>query len=448
MRAIRKNAVSFLAVLGLVVVGLSVGAYILAQQGARLPFVSESPVRMYALLDSVDGLTPGQGQTVQVAGVEIGKIAGTELVDGRARVELQIEPGYVEDGLIRTDARGLLRPRTPLQDLYLQVLPGSWSQPAAREDFEVPLQNTLTGVDLDEILAQLDVRTRDYLTLLISGTGTGLRGRGDDLADVFRRFGPTVRDLGRVSRAVAAERVALRRSISSLAALNERLAERPEDLSELVSASSATFGALASEDVRLRETLAELPGTLRQATRTLDAVTPLAGELGSATRALTPTLAALQDANARIQPLAREAAPIVRREIRPFVRAARPVVRDLAPAAADLATAVPELRRSAGVLNRLFNLLAFNPRGREAPGEQGREEGYLFWLAWTAHQGTNLINIDDANGPMRPIFLTGTCTTLASLVTAQPELEFGMALSPVLAGLCDDPDTTSRRRGR
>ncbi|MBA3748750.1 MAG: hypothetical protein H0W96_14840, partial [Solirubrobacterales bacterium] len=95
------------------------------------------------------------------------------------------------------------------------------------------------------------------------------------------------------------------------------------------------------------------------------------------------------------------------------------------------------------VLDDFTNMLAGNPRGREDPGVAGREEGYLFWLAWASHQGANLQSSDDANGPIRPIFLTGTCPTLASLVNDQPQLEFALGLSPLLATVCKNPSTTS-----
>src|SRR3712207_1622538 len=92
------------------------------------------------------------------------------------------------------------------------------------------------------------------------------------------------------------------------------------------------------------------------------------------------------------------------------------------------------------VFNRFLNMVSHNPNGREGPSggrDAGtREEGFLYWLAWTSHNGLNLQNIDDANGPMRPLFLTGTCATLTSLVANEPELEFLMGLSPVLATAC------------
>ncbi|MCW3012858.1 MAG: hypothetical protein JWO90_3262 [Solirubrobacterales bacterium] len=443
MLTLRKNVRYIVALLGLAAIGLAVMSYILKEQGARLPFVSASPVRITAVLDNAQAVTPGQGQTVQVAGVQVGKIATVELEDGRARLGLDIEPKHIESGIIKTDATALLRPRTPLKDMYLQVLPGRRDGEAIEEGFELPLRNTMTDVDLDEILSALDGRTRDYLTLLLNGTGKGLRGRGGDLAEVFKRFEPTVGDLATVNRAVAGERAALRRLVSSLAGLNGELAKRPEELSGLVTAANATFGAFASEDENLKATVSELPATLKRATQTLRDVKPLADELGPVTRALTPALQALERANARVRPAARELTPIVRDQIRPFTRAARPLVQDLAPAARDLAALAPEAQRSVKVLNRFFNMFAFNQGGREAPGKAGRDEGYLFWLAWATHQGANLINTDDANGPMRGIFLAGTCTTLRTLVTNEPQLEFAMGLSPALAALCGDPATTS-----
>ena len=430
------------AIIGLAVIALGVGLYISRQQRLRLPLLDPKPMRIDVVLDNAQAVVPGQGQAAQVAGVKIGLVGSVRLEEGRAIVRLDIEPEF--DDLIRTDARALLRPRTGLKDMFVEISPGSRQAPLAKDGFTIPVSRTATDVDLDEILSVLDERTRDYVRLLVNGTGRGLRRRGADLAEVFERFGPTFRDLERVNRAVASERVALRRSITSLAQLNGRLARRPQDLTRLVDASAATFEAFASEEDRLGETISELPPTLRQATRTFRAVRPFADELGPTTRRLIPAFRDLDRANDAVRPFAREAAPIIRDDIRPFVRASRPVVADLGRAAADLADrGFPELTRSTRVLNTLFNMAGFNPEGREPASKPDREEGYLFHTAWGAHNGVNVQNRDDANGPIRPVFLTGTCSTLQSLVENEPELEFAMNLSPVLAALCDNPDTAS-----
>ena len=439
-RVIRKNLAPFAAILVLVALAAVVGTYVLNEQRLRFPLAEPKPFRINVELDNAQAVTPGQGQTAQVAGVRIGDIASVKLRDGRAIVGLDIEPKYRD--LIRRDARAQLRPRTGLKDMYVQIFPGKDGDPVD-EGFTIPITASLTDVDLDEILSELDARTRDYVTLLANGGGEGLRGRGTDLARVLERFGPTVRDLGRVNHAVSEERIALRRLVTSLAQVNRTLARKPEELTQLVSTASATLRAFASEDANLRGAVGELAPTLTEATRTLNAVQPFARELGPTTRALLPAVKELETVNASVSPFAREATPIVRDEIRPFTRRAQPVVRDLAPAARGLARTAPELERNGVKLNEIVNLLGHNQNGREAPDQASREEGYLFWLAWTTHQTANLQSIDDGNGPIRPFFLTGTCKTLTSLVNDQPPLEFALGLSGLLNTVCKNPDTTS-----
>jgi phospholipid/cholesterol/gamma-HCH transport system substrate-binding protein len=439
-RVIRKNLGPFLAIIGLVLVAAYVGGRILNEQRLRFPFVEDKPMRINVELDTAQAVTPGQGQTVQVSGVQIGDIGEVSLKDGRALVGLDIKKEY--EDLIHPDAKAQLRPRTGLKDMYIQVFPGKEGEPV-KEGFTIPIANSLTDVDLDEILSELDARTRDYLTLLVNGAGQGLRGKGRTLAEVLRRYGPTVRDLGRVSHEVGKERVALRRLVTSLSQLNGELAKRPQDLSRLVSGASGTLRAFASEDDNLRDAVGELGPTLVSATSALNAVTPFANELGPATKALLPAVRELENVNEQVSPFAREATPIVREKIRPFVRAAVPVLKDLAPAARGLGRTFPELDRNAKVLNNFVNMLGHNPNGREAPDKAGRDEGYLWHLGWLAHQTTNLQSVDDANGPMRPIFLTGTCSTLTSLVNDLPQAEFALGLSPLLATVCKDPNTRS-----
>jgi len=439
-RVIRKNLGPLAAIIVLVAIAVVVGGYILNEQRLRFPLVEDKAMRINVELDTAQAVTPGQGQTAQVAGVKIGDIGEVELRDGHAIVGLDIEPQYKD--LIHRDARAALRPRTGLKDMYVQIFPGKEGRPVT-EGFTIPLQNSMTDVNLDEILSQLDARTRDYVTLLANGAGEGLRGRGNDVARVFKRFEPTLRDLSRVNRALASERVALRRLVTSLTQVNGALARKPDDLARVVDGASQTLRAVASEDGNLRAAVTELAPTLQQATTTLAAARPFARELGPTTRALLPAVRQLESVNAAVSPFAREATPIVRGKIRPFARKATPLARNLAPASRGLARAFPELDRNAKVLNDFVNMLGHNADGREAPDKAGRDEGYLFWLGWLSHQTANLQSIEDANGPMRPIFLTGACSTLTSLVNDLPAAEFALGLSPLLATVCKNPTTRS-----
>lgn len=441
-RAIREHLRDFAAILGLLLIAGAVSAVILSNQRFRFPIIQEKPVQMYAELQNARAVTPGQGQTVEVAGVKIGLISSVELRDGKALVGLDIEPRFAD--LIHVEGTSaLLRPRTGLKDMFLQIDPGDPDSPVADDGFTIPARSTLTDVDLEEFLARLDTDTREHLQLLIGGAARGLEGRSMDLSELFRRFGPTARDLRRVNAAVAAEREGLRDAINGLALLTSELAGKDEELAELVDTSAGVFEAFASEDAALSETVDRLPGALRATTSALGDVRTFADELGPAADALRPTFDALDRANRVVTPVARRLTPVIADEVRPFVRTARPLVSDLRTASRGLAASLPDLTGSFVRVNRLFNMLGFNADGREGADVAGRDEGYLFWLAWLSHQTANLQNVDDGNGPMRPVFLTGTCQTLTELVNQQPELEFLMGLSGLLTEQCSNPSTLS-----
>ncbi|MBA3328185.1 MAG: hypothetical protein H0T43_07780, partial [Solirubrobacterales bacterium] len=145
-----------------------------------------------------------------------------------------------------------------------------------------------------------------------------------------------------------------------------------------------------------------------------------------------------------------EAAPRIRRDIRPFVREARPLVRDLRPAARDLVGAEPGLTRSFTVLNRLFNMLANNPRGAEGPDVAGRDEGYLFSLGWLGHQSVNLFSNADAHGPQRTLTVGGTCAVLAgTLNTIKGDDDTALANTFLqgMSGVLTDPRVCGGKSG-
>jgi phospholipid/cholesterol/gamma-HCH transport system substrate-binding protein len=429
VNAIRKHLKEAIAVLGLVAVAAGVTLYLLDQQRMRFPW-EESPLVLKAEFSTAQAVTAGQGQTVRVSGVRVGDIGEVDLENGKAVVEMVIDPEY--EGMIRTDATALLRPKTGLKDMFIELEPGSDEAPAARENFTVPISNTSPDVNPDEVLAELDAETRDYLTLLIGDAGRGLDGRGLDLREVLRRFEPTHRDLALVNSEVAKRRKNLRRLIRSLNTLNAELASRDDDLAGLVDSSAAVMRSFASEEANVSAAVAELPAALRTTTDTMTKLERFGTLLGPTAEKLRPAARALAPANDALRPLAREAAPLLRNDIRPFVREARPVVRDLKPAASNLAKATPALTRSFQHLNRFLNLAAHNPNGREDPNNAARQEGYLFWVAWAQHMATQLFSSSDAHGVFRPVTIGAPCATIEQLVEEEPELEYLSMLTPIL----------------
>jgi len=417
--AVRKHLRDFVALLAMFAVGIGVGGYLLANQRLRFPILEESPFVVWVELENAQAVTPGQGQTVRVSGMEVGSIGAVELREGKARVRLDLEQRY--DDLVRRDATALLRPRTSLKDMFLALDPGSPDAPPVEENGLITAGNTSTDVNPDEILSVMDRDTRDYLKLLINGAGKGLEGRGGDLREVFRRLGPLHRDLSRLNRMVATRRENLARLIDNYGSTIQRLAREDRRLVQLVSASSEVFDKLAVQDDEISEAVQRLPSALAQTEATLRRVRELGEVAGPAFEQLRPAIRELDAANAELRPLAEEIEPVLRERIRPFVREARPYIRTVRPAAENLGEASPDLRESFYELNRFFNIAAFNPGGTEPlsgnlQADTAREEGLLFWLAWVAKNSNSLFATGDAQGPLRRFVPLASCSTYRGLV--------------------------------
>jgi phospholipid/cholesterol/gamma-HCH transport system substrate-binding protein len=414
-RAIKNHAIDFTAIVVLVILAIVVSGFILDHERLSLPFISQTTFPLNAEFSSAKAVTAGQGQTVDVSGVVIGSIAGVKVnPDGTADVQMNIDNQYKH--LIHQDATALLRPKTGLDDMYVELNPGTPSSPMAKPGFTIPVANTNPVVDPDEVLSALDADTREYLQLLVNGAGQGLQGKGgSELAQVLERFLPTHRDLARLNSVVAQRGDALKSLIHSLQVLNTQLATKRSQIVQLIDTSSKVFHAFANANQGVSRAVADLPGTLNQTTATLQKVRTFADLLAPATRNLLPAASAIPAANAATISLAKPITPVLRDQIRPFVIAARPLVRNLRPASLHLAKATPDLSRVFNVLNHLFNILGY------APG--GGQHGYLWWLAWGSHDARTLFSVQDANGDFRPLFLQASCATYAQLANNIPGSE-------------------------
>ncbi len=419
MIAIRKHMRDFVAVIVLLIVSLIVAVYILDKQRLSLPsgvpVLGVDYVGVEAELTSAQAVTPGQGQTVNIAGVEVGEISSVELENGKAVVGMQIER---EHATIYRDATILLRPKTGLKDMVAELTPGTPEAGELPEGERIPASQTLPDVNLDEILAELDADTRDYLKLLLGDASTALDGNGRELAQTIRRFEPTARYARKVNEQLALRRRNLKRVIHNFSLLTEELGNRDTQLAQFVQSSNAVFASLADQDANIRATLQELPSTLDVTQESLAKVDVMASVLGPTLEDLRPGARALGPALRATRPFLAKTTPILRDEIRPFTRAALPTVKELRPAMRDLAAATPDLTRSFRVVNALFNTLAFNPSG-------SGEEGYLFWLSWANHLGATVFATQDAHGPIRHgivVFGCNTATLLNTVAGTNPAL--------------------------
>jgi phospholipid/cholesterol/gamma-HCH transport system substrate-binding protein len=188
-REILKHTRDIIALGVIALLAVLIGGYILSNQRfylpAWVPIVGSDFVDYYAQFSTAQAVTPGQGQTVIVAGVTIGEIGGVTLKNGTALVEMKIREKYAR---IYKDATALLRPKTGLNDMVIELNPGSASSGEIARGGTLSVARTRPNVNPDEILAGLDADTRAYLQLLVNGGGEGLSGNSKELSATLKRF--------------------------------------------------------------------------------------------------------------------------------------------------------------------------------------------------------------------------------------------------------------------
>jgi phospholipid/cholesterol/gamma-HCH transport system substrate-binding protein len=428
--AIRMHLRDFVAVAVLIVLAIATVGYILEHQPAFT--FGRSYYQAKAVFADAAAVTAGQGQSVTIAGVEVGLIGGVQLERGQAVVTMDIFKKYAP---IYRNASVLLRPRTPLKDMYLALDPGTPSAGALPEGGTLGIASTQPDIDVDQILSSLDADTRTYLLLLLAGGAQAFNGKGATastpsaataatLAADFKRFAPLDRSALNFTKLLSQRSSKLRGAIHNLDLVASSLGGVDTQLASLVKASDTNFQAISSQDQQLSQGISLLPGALAQTSSTLNKVQKFAAVSGPALKQLEPFARDLGPALKALQPLAKQTTPVIEKQLEPFASdpGIRKLAQTLAPAAQSLAKAAPALSGSFSVLNKLVNTLAYQ--------KSGGEPSYLYWGAWLAHNLDSLTTLQDAEGPIIQGQFLASCPSLNLLeVALQPGTP---SLTPIL----------------
>jgi len=404
-RQARGRGKDTIAIAVLTVAAIAMTLWIFTQQKATLPswapIVGEEFVHLTAEFSDAQAVTPGQGQAVVIAGIQVGKITSVDLEEGHAVVGMDVEPEY--RGLIHPDATLLLRPKTNLNDMTVEIDPGRRGEPVD-DGHQFPLAQTEPSIQFEGFLATLDADTRQYLQLLLAGGAQGIGGerRGRQLSGAFRRLQPFAHYIADLNRAVAQRRRALARVIHDFGLLTTELGRRDAQLERFVTASSAALGDFANQQQAIQETLVEFPSTLSALRSALASSNRFSVAARPALTQLIPQAQALGPALEANKRLFNQTTTPIRDQIRPFTRQIRPVVTHTKQGAADLERSVAGFGNSLGAFNSFLNELAYDPGGSREP--------YLFYVPWLNHNINASYNLVDAGGPIARGVVMITCT--------------------------------------
>jgi phospholipid/cholesterol/gamma-HCH transport system substrate-binding protein len=277
-----------------------------------------------------------EGNEVRVGGQPIGSISKIELDDrANAVVTMNIEDDVapLHEGTTATIRATSL---SGIANRYVSLNPGPNSERRIEDGGRIGTDSTTSPVDLDVLFNTLDEKTRGGLRNLIRGTGTQYDARGADAGESIKYFAPFLGSTSRLTQELALDQRVLSRFLIDGADTVSAIAERRDDLTNLVSNLNTTMRAIGDENTSLQRALELLPDTLRKANTTFVNLRTTLDDLDK---------------------LVDESKPNTK-ELAPFFRALRPLVHDARPTIADL----NELIRTPGPNNDLIELTAKQPR--------------------------------------------------------------------------------------
>ena len=402
-RQARGHRTDTIAILVLALAGIVMMLGIFTQQKASLPswlpFVGEEFEHITAEFATAQAVTPGQGQSVDIAGIQIGKVTSVDLEDGHAVVGMDIVPEYMT--LIHPNASFLLRPKTGLNDMVIEVEPGSGKR-HIESGANFTLAQTEPNTNLESFLSTLDGDTRQYLQLLVAGGAQGIGGRGSQLSNALRRFQPFVHYTAKLNKAVAQRHVELARVIHDFGSLTTELGRHDAEIKRFVTASDAALGNFANQQQSLQESLQEFPATLRAANAGLASSNRFSKVAFPALTGLIPQAQALKPAFRATEHLFSQTTVPIRDQIRPFTRQIRPVLTHANEASGPFNKTVKNFGNSLGGFNSFLNELAYKPKGSR--------QSFLFYLPWFNHDSNAAFNLQDGGGPILRGLAELSCT--------------------------------------
>jgi phospholipid/cholesterol/gamma-HCH transport system substrate-binding protein len=369
---------------------LAVGIVVLvAVVVAVILFTGDSGYRVTAEFINAGQLV--KGNEVKAGGVTVGSVKEIDVTpDGRAEVVLGIDDPDYEP--LRQGTRAIIKQASlsGIANRYVDLHLGPADGEEIDDGGRIGPEHTETAVELDQVFALFDKRTRKGLQNFLKGQSEALAGNARELREGIHYLNPALSTGSRLFEELTRDEKLLEDFLVDSASLVNALAERRGELTGVVSNLNATFGALGRQQDALAESIERLPPFMRRA---------------------NTTFVNLRAALNEVDPLVDAAKPAVVR-LGPFLDEARLFTADAEPTVRDLSRTIER----AGRTNDLIELIeSFPPLARVAVD-------------------TRRINGADRRGAFPE--------TDEALRRATPTIAFGRPYTPDFVGWMDDFSTT------
>jgi phospholipid/cholesterol/gamma-HCH transport system substrate-binding protein len=257
------------------------------------------------------------GNQVEIAGTPVGTVDDINITpNGQAVITMSIDDANAP---LRQGTKATIRQASlsGIANRYvdLEMPPGDSSNTAKIDDGgQIGIENTTTAVDLDQVFNLFDPPTRVAVQDFFKNSAKQFKGKEQQQRLAYKYLNPALSTSSRLFNELNRDNPLLSRFLVDSSKLVTALAQKRDDLTNLVSNANTTFRALGNEKLALAESIARLPDFMRQANTTFV-------DLRSALDDTDPLVNASKPVAAKLGPFLKQ--------LRPLARDARPTVRDL-----------------------------------------------------------------------------------------------------------------------
>jgi phospholipid/cholesterol/gamma-HCH transport system substrate-binding protein len=286
---------------------------------------------------SAEGLT--QENDVVINGARVGKVLSVGIApdngpnQGGAQVVMAIDAGSAP---LHRGTRATIRPKGLLGNPFVELTAGPLSSAAIPSGGTLPLQDTASPVDLDQVMDLFDPQTRTRIKTLTREGGIALANRGSDLNLLLAAL-PTI--------------------TQETATVTDRIASQDQQLSALDVEFDRIAQMMAAEDQAFRADLAN-GASLLDVTAAHEA--QLTAELVYADRALGELAAGLKGHERDLNQMLK-AMPAVLDELQKLSDHSATSLAILDPCMADIVQTLAEMRSATSYKDGNGNLLRVHP---------------------------------------------------------------------------------------
>ena len=253
---------------------------------------------------------------VRIAGLNVGKVKGKELINGETVAELEIDSAYAP---IPADTQAMLRIKALLGEIYVELSPGDSSGEMLGDGAQLPKDGIQEAVEIDEIISLFDRPTRRNFQGWIRELATAIdKDRGSDLNDAIGNLPRFVASADDVLTVLDQEEQALRALVRNSGRTLEAVNERRGQLRQLIGNANDFFGALASRNESLADAVFIFPTFLDESRATFTRLKefsadtrPLVRDLAPVADDLHPTLRDVGNLAPDLKALFRELDPLI-----------------------------------------------------------------------------------------------------------------------------------------